>query len=97
MAILDYKIDRYATRVIGDRTIYDHSIYDAIELQGVRNVNEVEVTVDNDNPDEFSVYLHYDAGVECVGDFTRYTDALQYALELSDELSLEIHDYARPK
>lgn len=97
--ILDYTIDRYAKAIINN----DQSRFDAIELQGVRSYpvddskGSVEYTVDNENPDGFSVYLHLiEGGVECVGDFSRYTDALQYTLELSDELSLEITDYARP-
>lgn len=102
MNISDYSIDRYATAVVGDKPEY----FDAIEIQGVREVEamiedskigthktDTTYTIDNDNPDSFSVYLHLiEGGVECVGDFSRHRHAQTYALELSDELSLEVHD-----
>lgn len=93
----DYSIERYATKVIGDFP----ERFASIELSGVKCLGLAEgkqhYTVDNEDPDSYSVYLRQRNGqVECVGDFTRYTDALQYALELSDDLSLEIYDGVRP-
>lgn len=71
--------------------------FDAIEIQGVRNLapNGADGTnceIDNDHPEFFSVYLHYKqrpgqpgqpGGVDCVGDFSDPEDAVDYAIELA--------------
>lgn len=96
----DYTIERYANKVIG--AYPPEHTFAGIELQGVRCVDvdphdNYVYAIDNESPESFSVYLRRGIGTaECVGDFTRYTDALQYALELSDDLSLEVHDMVKP-
>lgn len=93
----DYSIERYAERIIAGGP----SQYDSIELQGVRQEqtgpDSFEYTVDNENPQAYSVYLHLiDGGVDCVGDFTRLTDAREYAVELRATYGFAIFDYAQP-
>jgi hypothetical protein len=80
--------DRYADSVIGGQP----EDFNGIEVYGVRRVGRMDQEVierDNEYPDFFSVYLHYKPGnsqlcegVQCAGDFSMRTDAIEYAEEL---------------
>ena len=90
--------DRYAERIIGDR----HAEYDAIEIQGVRDLNlpgDPQGTcceVNNDRPQFYSVYVHWtEGGVECVGDMETLALAKEYADELSAQYRWPIYNYTR--
>lgn len=81
----NFIFDRYAPSLIGR----EPERYDAIEVHGVRNQisdcgETTQYEVDNQFPKLFSVYVHVkDGGIECVGDFSLYQHAEQYAIELS--------------
>lgn len=90
--------DRYGDTIICER----HDDYDALEIQGVRDINLPGDSqgscceVDNENPQFFSVYAHLkDGGVECVGDFATHTLAENYAKELvlKYNWNWQIHNY----
>lgn len=92
---------RYADSIIGGNP----SAYDAVEVHGVRNINDpndseeahYEIVDLGDEPELYSVYLHcVDGGIECVGDFSEYENALAYANELSSMYSWKIMDFAEP-
>lgn len=64
--------------------------YDAIEIHGVRNINDSDdpdgthYEIDDENPELYSVYLHCVGGsIECVGNFSSNALAEEYASELS--------------
>lgn len=90
--------DRYAPDVIGGHP--EH--FDAVEVQGVRQMSNDAIEVDNANPDAFSVYLHYKTdesaqrvGMQCCGDFAQHSDALAYAKELVEQYPhLALYDHA---
>jgi hypothetical protein len=76
--------------------------YDAIEIHGVRDVEfshgQVGVEVDDDNPEYFSVYWHKKTGgVECVGDYPKYADALMVAKCDAAGLGWPLHDCVTKK
>jgi hypothetical protein len=77
--------DRYADSVV---SCYAH-LYDAVEVHGVRNYADGSddatcYEIDNLTPASFSVYVHMkDGGLDCVGDFGRYGDAVKYGAEVS--------------
>lgn len=79
--------DRYADSVIGCFA----QQYDAIEVYGVRNFaagtdKGTCYEIDNLTPTSFSVYVHLkEGGVDCVGDFSNYDDAVSYGAELRNE------------
>lgn len=84
---------RYADSIISN----DPTQYDAIEVHGVRDLNvdglseETHFVIDDENPNQFSVYLHcVGGGVECVGDFSAHDKAIQYAHELSGLFSWKV-------
>lgn len=83
----DEIFDRYADSVIG--CYADH--YDAIEVHGVRDVAAgsdagTGYEIDNIAPTSFSVYAHLKSGgLDCVGDFGNYAEALRYGAEVSAE------------
>jgi hypothetical protein len=88
--------DKYAESVEGD--FYK---YDALEIHGVRvlhksiNPKGSICEIDDENPQYFSVYVHAcRGGVECVGDFSKYELAKQYAEELSQKYQWEISDFS---
>lgn len=90
---------RYAESIIAGNP----SAYDAIEVHGVRNINdpndsdETHYEIDDENPELYSVYLHcINSGTECVGDFSTHENALAYAKELSSMYSWEVSDFAEP-
>jgi hypothetical protein len=77
---------KYADSIIAGNP----SHYDAIEVHGVRNINDADdpdgthYEVDDENPELYSVYLHcVGGGIECVGDFSSNALAEEYASELS--------------
>lgn len=79
--------DRYADTIIGDRA----DDYDALEIHGVRDLNEpgdVNGTcceVDDENPQFYATYAHLKmGGIVCVGDFGTNLLAEQYARELAE-------------
>jgi hypothetical protein len=89
--------DRYAQTIIGNVP----ERYDALEIHGVRDFAngfgidaETCCEVDDVHPQFFSVYLHLkdDGGIECAGDFGSYSDAQQYAQELSQQYRWPITD-----
>ena len=62
--------------------------FDAIEVHGVRDcytAQQITVCeVDDDNPQFFSVYGHLrEGGVDCLEDFEKLADALEYGLALA--------------
>ncbi|WP_054287316.1 hypothetical protein [Gulbenkiania mobilis] len=67
-----------------DRAPFDSpEWYDTIELHGVRQ-EDGYVEQDDDEPDFFSVYLHFKTGgLECVGDHATYELALLHASDLA--------------
>lgn len=87
--------DRYAGSVIGCYA----SNYDAVEVHGVRNFasstdNGTCYEIDNLTPTSFSVYVHLrDGGLDCVGDFGKYDDAVQYGAEVSAEYEWPVRNY----
>jgi hypothetical protein len=87
--------DTYVIHVLNK---YGIAAFDAVEVQGVRNLSKgvrTEMTVDNTYPEFFSVYLHQKAaGVHCVGDFTIQEDAQDYATNLGNRYSWPVRDYS---
>lgn len=87
--------DRYADSIVGS----NRQLYDALEVHGVRNYatgieDGTHYEIDNINPISFSVYAHVkDGSVECVGDFTRYTDATKYGKELSSAYNWPLRNF----
>lgn len=87
--------DRYADSVIG--CFAGH--YDAVEVHGVRNFasgtdNGTCYEIDNLTPTSFSVYVHLkDGGLDCVGDFGKYDDAVQYGAEVSAEYGWPVRNH----
>lgn len=74
--------------------------YDTIEIHGVRDLNPPDdpagthFEIDDDNPELYSVYLHcVDGGIECVGDFSKHSMAMEYAGELSVRYQWPISNY----
>jgi hypothetical protein len=68
--------------------------FDAIEIQGVRNVGDDVAEVDNDNPEFYSTYVHMKTGgVQCVGDHPTLEEAQAYAEELSAQYGYPIYCY----
>lgn len=96
-AVMD---QRYARTIIGNHP----DKFDAIEIQGVRDLNEVNdpdgtcCEVDNENPQFFSTYLHLKAGgVECVGDFGTFELASDYAQRLSARFNWPVRNFVPEK
>jgi hypothetical protein len=90
---------KYADSIIAGNP----SNYYAIEVHGVRNINDADdpdgthYEVDDENPELYSVYLHCaGGGIECVGDFSTHELALAYANELSSMYSWRVMDFAEP-
>lgn len=90
--------DKYADTIIGNRV----SEYDALEVHGVRDLNDVNspkgtaCEVNDLNPQFYSVYAHaIEGGVESVGDFGTHRMAVDYAGELSHKHQWPINDYAQ--
>lgn len=87
--------DRYADSVIG---CFAHQ-YDAVEVHGVRNFasgtdSGTCYEIDNITPTSFSVYVHLkEGGLDCVGDFGKYDDAVQYGAEVSAEYGWPVRNY----
>lgn len=88
--------DRYADAIMRG----NEHLYDAIEVQGVRDllagtgVSDTQFEVDNVDPQSFSVYVHIkDDGADAVGDFSTYQLAANYARELSAQYGLRVFDY----
>lgn len=93
---------RYADSLITGNT----HLYHGLEIHGVRDQNEPDdpmgtcCEVDDENPEFFSVYARYKPNqvngcieVLCVGDFSDYVMAKDYACELSRAHRWPIHDY----
>lgn len=91
--------DRYATRIIGNVP----ERYTGVEIHGVRDYangcsldDETYCEPDNMHPEFFSVYLHLEEeGLECVGDFGAYTDALEYSQELMSKYGWPLIDHVQ--
>lgn len=88
--------DRYADAIIGGHA---HD-YDAIEIQGVRNLYDEGdprgtcIEVDTENPQFYAVYIHLKSGgCECVGDMGTQALANVYANELSAKYGWPINDF----
>jgi hypothetical protein len=87
--------DRYADSVIGCFV----QQYDAVEVHGVRNFasgtdSGTCYEIDNITPTSFSVYVHLkEGGLDCVGDFGKYDDAVQYSAEVSAEYGWPVRNY----
>lgn len=87
---------RYADSIIAG----DPSQYDAIEVHGVRNINDPDdpdgthYEVDDEDPELYSAYLHcVGGGIECVGDFSSHSLAMGYAHELSAQYQWRISSH----
>ena len=84
-----------------DPIIDDESLFDGIEIHGVRDTSTSPsdgscFEVDNQDPDQFSVYVHLvEGGVECVGDFGTATLAAVYATQLADRHHWPISDFTQ--
>ena len=90
---------RYADSIIAGNP----SAYDAVEVHGVRNINNSDdpdgahYEVDDESPELYSVYVHcVGGGIECVGDFSTHEQALIYANELAAIYSWRVMDFAQP-
>lgn len=90
---------RYADSIIAGNP----SAYDAVEVHGVRNLNNSDdpdgthYEVDDESPELYSVYLHcVGGGIECVGDFSTHEQALFYANELAAMYTWRVMDFAQP-
>lgn len=71
----------------------DIAASDAIEIQGVREDDEVCEVSDSD-PHFFSVYVHLkEGGCQCVGDFGSYLKAHDYAETLAKRHGWEINSF----
>lgn len=87
--------DRYADSVIG---CYAHQ-YEAVEVHGVRNFASGSddgtcYEIDNVTPTSFSVYVHLKVGgLDCVGDFGKYADAVQYGAEVSAKYGWPVRNH----
>ena len=87
---------KYAESIIAGKP----ASYDQIEIHGVINLNEpddpdgTQYVVEDDNPEIYSVYLHcVEGGIECVGDFSTHSMAMDYAKELSATYRWQISNY----
>lgn len=75
--------------------------FQAIEVHGVRNIGPLDdgttcYEIDDHCPQSYSVYLYYKpepqrGGLDCVGDFSLYGDAVDYAIELSEKFGWPVH------
>jgi hypothetical protein len=87
--------DRYADSVIGCYARH----YDAVEVHGVRNFasgtgDGTCYEIDNLTPTSFSIYVHLkDGGLDCVGDFGKYDDAVQYGAQVSAEYGWPVRNH----
>ena len=87
--------DRYADSIIGCFACH----YDAVEVHGVRNFasgsdDDTCYEIDNLSPTSFSVYAHLkDGGLDCVGDFGKYEDAVQYGAEVSADYRWPVRNH----
>ena len=88
--------------ILNDRYLPDDlSIFDAIEIQGVREHTEhgedhSYIEPDPENPQFYSVYLHCkEGGVDCIGDLGTYALALSWAGELSAIHNWHINDFTQ--
>lgn len=54
--------------------------------------------IDNLTPTSFSVYAHLkDGGLDCVGDFSKYEDAVQYGADLNAEYGWPLRNHVLDK
>lgn len=90
--------ERYAKAVISDP-----SLFDAIELHCTNEffdsdgLKYEESDCDRITPSSFSVFAHStNGGVECCGDFTLRSGALDYANELAKAYQWPMFDYTSP-
>lgn len=87
--------DRYADSIIGCFSCH----YDAVEVHGVRDFASgtdegTGYEIDNLTPTSFSVYAHLkDGGLDCVGDFGKYEDAVQYGADLNAEYGWPVRNH----
>ena len=88
--------------ILDDRYVpADLSVFDAIEIQGVREHTEhgndhAYAEPAPDNPQFYSVYLHcMEGGVQCIGDLGTYALALSWANELSVKHDWQINDFTQ--
>jgi hypothetical protein len=86
--------DRYANRVIAGKP----ENFTGIVVHGVREVAAIDdyVVIDDKSPEWYCVYLVHQqsmAGIECVGDFSKPTDAIDYAKELQSEYGWSIQSF----
>lgn len=94
-APVDFIFDRYVLAIVGK----EHKNYNAIELYGVRSyaIGQDDATIyeiDNQTPTSFSVYVrNVGGGIECVGDFSRFSDAERYAVELNQQFGWPISNF----
>lgn len=88
--IFDRYADTYLPRAINE--------FVGVTVHGVRDLNEniddeTACIVDDVHPHFFSVYLSHESGEEeCVGDFSAYKHACEYAAELSAAHQLPVVD-----
>jgi hypothetical protein len=82
--------------------IQDPADYDALEIQGVRDLaGELGIKdgstcceVDNERPQFFSVYAHLvEGGVDCIGDFAHVEEAQSYAGTIASQHGWNAVDY----
>lgn len=90
--------DRHAEKIIAG----DPTRYDAIEVHGAYNINADDdpdgayYVIDDIHPEIYSVYLHYaEGGIQSVGHFSAYSEAMEYAKELSSRYQWRVSNYCR--
>lgn len=93
---MNYKYD--------DTIIKNPTQYDALEVQGMREVYSDEnredtcYKLDNDNPQFYTVYVQIkEGGFECIGNFSERQDAIDYAYEVMKKYGFNwtIYDYTK--
>jgi hypothetical protein len=96
MKTMTFLNERYADDVIGDGS----AEVDSLELHGVRHLESTSSTeqhtaqVDDNNPQFYSVYTRMKSGeVSCIGDFSLYGDAKDYAEDIGIQFQWPLRDF----
>ncbi|WP_026441555.1 hypothetical protein [Pseudacidobacterium ailaaui] len=64
--------------------IHQPTDYSSVEVHGVSFLSEMDVAVNDDTPEFFSVYVrHMDGTAVCVGDFAFSAEADEYAIQIA--------------
>lgn len=96
MNTMTFLKERYADSVIGERS----AEFEGLDLHGVRQLESTSPTeqhtvqVDDINPQFYSVYARMKSGeVHCIGDFSLYADAKDYAEDIGRHYQWPLRDF----